>query len=138
MVKMLNNPELARHMYEQRKGYRNRRLKRAAQKLPQRFGRQSLLELRFKMLKRRWQSEAELLSSPTEIAMLDSYQQIIGMGPQVIPLIMRELSREVDLWFWALRAITGVDPVPEECLGDLDEMAKHWLSWFSSRKERGW
>jgi hypothetical protein len=57
-----------------------------------------------------------------------AYQQIIGLGPAGVPLLLRELEREPDHWFWALRAITGEDPVPEEARGRLREMAAAWLS----------
>jgi len=45
-----------------------------------------------------------------KLASHHAYQRIIGMGDQAIPLLLRELQREVDLWFWALEAITGEDP----------------------------
>ena len=58
-----------------------------------------------------------------------AYQQIIGMGPAVVPLLLRELEREVDHWFWALKAITGADPVPPASRGKVREMAEAWLRW---------
>jgi hypothetical protein len=33
------------------------------------------------------------------MAMLPPYQQIIGMGPPAVPLILEELRREPDQWF---------------------------------------
>ena len=39
------------------------------------------------------------------MAMLKPYQRIVGMGLSV-PLILEELRREPDQWFWALEAIT--------------------------------
>jgi hypothetical protein len=58
-----------------------------------------------------------------------AYQQIIGMGPAVLPLLLDELAREPDHWFWALWAITGSDPVPSESRGKVGEMAQAWLKW---------
>lgn len=46
------------------------------------------------------------------MAMLPSCQRIIGMGPVVVPLILEELRREPDHWFWALEMLTEDDPVP--------------------------
>ncbi len=40
------------------------------------------------------------------MAMLNPYQRIIGIGWPVVPLILDELQREPDQWFWALEAIT--------------------------------
>ena len=56
------------------------------------------------------------------------------MGPVAVPLLLRELATNLDSWFWALRAITEEDPVPEEARGDGDAMAGAWLNWA---KERG-
>lgn len=62
-----------------------------------------------------------------------AYQQIIGMGPDALPLILRDLADEPAPWFWALRAITGEDPVPEAERGDVDRMVEAWLSWGMRR-----
>jgi len=58
-----------------------------------------------------------------------AYQQIIGIGDAVVPLILQELKCAPDHWFWALNAITGVDPVPESGRGVMNEMVKAWLDW---------
>jgi hypothetical protein len=55
------------------------------------------------------------------------------MGPTVVPDILRELKREEDHWFWALRAITGENPVAPEYAGNLEEMAKAWIAWGQGR-----
>ena len=50
-------------------------------------------------------------------------------GPAVLPLLLRELQERPDHWFWALRAITGEDPVATEDRGKLDAMTAAWLRW---------
>ena len=84
---------------------------------------------RFQRLAAEWKAESAVLSSPTAAAMLPSYQQIIGMGERAVPLILEELRREPDLWFWALKSITAVDPVPPELAGNIDAMARCWVEW---------
>ena len=84
---------------------------------------------RFQALAAEWRREVAWTSSITDIAMHPAYQQIIGMGQAVVPLLLRELDQRPDHWFWALRAITGVDPVLPEHRGKLSEMAKAWLDW---------
>ncbi len=91
------------------------------------------LEEKFDRLSEEWKSEAEFLSSPDQMAMLPSYQRIIGMGPIAVPLILREMEREPHFWFWALRSITGEDPVPERSRGNVPEMVKAWLAWANRR-----
>ena len=58
-----------------------------------------------------------------------SYQKIIGMGEKVVPLILRELETRPNHWFWALKAITGADPIQSHQRGKISEMTKAWLSW---------
>lgn len=87
------------------------------------------LEDVFRELVRRWKEERGPSSSTTELAMCPSYQRLIGLGPVAVPLLLHELEREPDHWFWALKAITGADPVPAASRGKLREMTQCWLDW---------
>lgn len=87
------------------------------------------IELRFLNLKARWESETAHLSSTIEIVMNSNYQQIIGMGQPVIPLLLKDLAQEPKLWFWALHAITGQNPVDPDDAGRVRKMAEAWLAW---------
>jgi hypothetical protein len=53
-----------------------------------------LLERLFTELTARWRRETQFLSSSSAIATHPAYQRIIGLGPQVIPLILAEMQRE--------------------------------------------
>ena len=55
--------------------------------------------------------------------------QIIGMGPAVVGLILTELRREPDHWFWALEAIASENPVSPDAADKVEETAKTWLEW---------
>ncbi|MBI4849315.1 MAG: hypothetical protein HY808_12205 [Nitrospirae bacterium] len=79
------------------------------------------------MLKLEWESETAYLSSITEISKHPAYQQIIGMGHVAVPFILSEMKRKPDHWFWALRSITGEDPVLPEHRGRLRQMSEDWL-----------
>jgi hypothetical protein len=68
-----------------------------------------------------------------KLVMHPAYQKIIGMGPGVVPLLLRELENDLDVWFWALRAITEENPVPKEARGDGAAMARSWLDWARRR-----
>src|SRR5579871_2429751 len=83
------------------------------------------LKAKFEILAARWKTERLRFSSSTE-SLVDhpAYQQIIGLGPEVIPLILDELRREPDYWFWALATLANTNPVPLESRGDLDEMTR--------------
>jgi hypothetical protein len=84
---------------------------------------------RFLNLKQEWEADTAMLSSVTEIAMHPAYQQIIGMGPLAIPYILNEMKVRTGHWFWALKSITGEDPVPLGSRGKIAEMTKVWVSW---------
>ena len=87
------------------------------------------LRARFQELKDDWKARSRHLSNTAQMAMLWPYQQIIGMGRPVVPLILHELQREPDHWFWALQAITGESPVPKEKAGNLQQTAEVWIEW---------
>ena len=68
-------------------------------------------------------------SSIRDMVLHPSYQRIIGMGADALPFILGRLDEEPDHWFWALEAITGVNPVPEEEQGNIARMTERWLDW---------
>jgi len=84
---------------------------------------------RFQKLAGTWKSAVRFLSDTDEMCSHPAYQEIIGMGSVALPFIFSELEREPDNWFWALKAITGADPVPDEHRGNIALMAKDWLGW---------
>jgi hypothetical protein len=89
----------------------------------------------FQQLADAWRAGTRYLSSTTELAMHPAYQRIIGFGPQVIPLILAELAKQPEPWFWALVALTGENPVPAEDRGRVRAMTDAWMNWG---RENGW
>src|SRR5262249_22628797 len=85
------------------------------------------IEQRFEELARQWKKGTAYSSSAADIATHPAYQQIIGMGRDVLPYIFQELRRKPDHWFWALNAITGENPVPQTARGELNKMTDAWL-----------
>ena len=84
---------------------------------------------RFVTLSTRWDQETAALSSVSQMAMHPAYQEVIGMGRTAVPLILRELQNKPRHWFWALRAITGEDPILPEERGKVRAMAAAWVQW---------
>jgi hypothetical protein len=87
------------------------------------------LSERFHRLAVEWREQSRFLSNTAQMAMLRPYQRIIGMALPAVPLILEELRREPDHWFWALEAITGQDPVQPEARGKVRLMAEAWILW---------
>ena len=84
---------------------------------------------RFQRLAAQWKERSRYLSNTAQMSMLEPYQRIIGMGLPVVPLILAELQREPDHWFWALESITEQNPVPPEAAGKVRQMAEVWVRW---------
>lgn len=93
------------------------------------------LEALFTKLATEWREETRYLSSTSAIATHPAYQRIIGLGPQVIPLILSDLEREGGHWFWALSALTGENPVDSADQGRIKAMTAAWLKWGT---DNGW
>ena len=74
-----------------------------------------------------WKKETQHWSSVTKMTNHPSYRRIMGMGPDVLPLLFRELRECPDHWFVALNAITGDDPTPTS--GTFQQAVDAWLSW---------
>ncbi len=85
------------------------------------------VEATFNKLASAWERETLLVSSPTEAAMHDSYQQIIGLGLQCVPLLLERLRESRRNYFWALDAITHQNPADDaESVGGAIDA---WTAW---------
>ena len=89
----------------------------------------------FSALAEEWRRETAPWSSVTDIVLHPAYQRIIGMGRAALPFILAELARQPDHWFWALRAITGENPVTD---GDAGNLLRMRDAWVRLGQERGW
>ncbi len=87
------------------------------------------IEQIFARLSQQWKTETRGISSTTELVIHPAYQQIIGMGQDAIPLLLKELEGRSGRWFWALKSITREDPVPVEKRGDTRAAIAAWLDW---------
>jgi len=83
----------------------------------------------FARLLAKWREERSPTDPGLSMFLRPAYQEIIGLGMQAVPLILRELEHQLDHWFWALAAITRENPVPQQFRGDLRKMRDYWLSW---------
>jgi len=87
------------------------------------------IQERFQRLASAWKKQSHYMSNTAQMAMLKPYQGIIGMGWPVVPLILEEMRRAPDHWFWALEAITEENPVPQEAAGKVPLMTQAWIEW---------
>ena len=93
------------------------------------------LEAKFRRLAAVWSAETAYVSSTSDLIAHPAFQEIVGMGPAVIPLLLRELERGTGHWHRALRRITGAEPVRPADRGNIAKSAEAWLRWG---KEQGY
>jgi hypothetical protein len=93
------------------------------------------VEEQFQRLASRWRAETAYVSSTSDLVGHPAFREIVGMGPAVVPLLLRELEKRSGHWHRALRQITGADPVPPADHGNIDKAAEAWLRWG---KEQGY
>ena len=91
-------------------------------------------QAKFERLAAEWKHETAHLSSLSMIAEHRAYQEIIGMGKEAIPLILRDLKDSQAQWFWALRSIARESPVRPEDRGAVHAMTTAWLDWGKDRR----
>ena len=76
-----------------------------------------------------WYKETKYLSSPKKFENIH-YKNIISLGTDVVPSIIRKLKETPTHLFDALVEITGKDPVPESHWGNIEQMAQDWIKWW--------
>jgi hypothetical protein len=84
---------------------------------------------KFRQLAGIWRAETSYLSSSTALTNHPAYQEIIGLGPAVVSLLLRELEQRPGQWFNALHALTGADPMDPADRGKVRKIAEAWLRW---------
>src|SRR4051794_40218449 len=93
------------------------------------------VEEKFRRLSSVWRAETAYVSSSSEIIAHPAFQEIVNMGPAIIPILLREVRDGSGHWHRALRQITGTDPVPPGDRGNIERAAETWLRWG---KEHGY
>jgi hypothetical protein len=89
----------------------------------------------FQVLAKQWLRETALYASLSKKVLHPAYQRIIGLGPDAIPLILKELEVRPNHWFWALEALAQGD-VPK--LGDDFSLAAARSAWIQWGRDKGY
>jgi hypothetical protein len=87
------------------------------------------IEERFRRQAAAWHLAIAHHSSMTVRNNHPAYQEIVRMGPEVVPLLLRDLEENHTHWFTALRLITGANPIPESAAGNIPRMVEARLRW---------
>jgi hypothetical protein len=87
------------------------------------------IEAHFQRLANEWEAAVAHHSSTSVQNSHPAYLEIIGLGQQVVPLLLHDLQRSARPWFAALKAITRADPVRPEDRGNIAKVTEAWLRW---------
>ena len=87
------------------------------------------LETTFANLADEWEKNRPHGVDLHEMIKHPAYEKVINLGEDAVPLILRHIEKKPGHWFCALHAITGANPVPEDCRGNLQKMTAAWLQW---------
>jgi len=101
------------------------------------------IKVRFDELKNIWLEETKDYSKIRHIIAHPSYEDIIDIGPSVLPMIIADLKEGVRAdppiihnWFFALQKLTNENPVPVNEWGNLQQMAQRWIFWAEESLEK--
>lgn len=85
----------------------------------------------FTRLSTEWRRATRFSSMHATSWMHLAYQQIIGLGPSVVPLLVDDMQRGNEDWHWALAAITRANPASEA--QSAGEATEAWIKWWQGR-----
>jgi hypothetical protein len=89
----------------------------------------------FRRLADEWQRAVAHHSSSTIRINHPAYKAVIALGPEVVPMLLRDMKDHHSHWFFALGEITGAHPAPPSAAGNVPLLIDYWLRWA---KENGY
>lgn len=92
------------------------------------------LDRLFKRLAKKAFAEFGPSSDISRLFASSGYLEIIGLGQQIVPQLLRDMQRTRRPWFVALAAITRGDPAKTAEPGDIRGMTDAWLGWGKRKK----
>lgn len=83
----------------------------------------------FRVLADQWRNATRFQSSMKQSTNHPAYRAIVQLGNDIVPILLRELQRQPEPWFVALRELTGADPVTPDQRGNVRAIASAWVNW---------
>lgn len=91
---------------------------------------------RFERLAREWEDGTEFFSSTKAMTQHPDFAELVAMGEEIIPWVLRRYEHEKDPghWWLVLAEITGEAPeIPKDKQGKLAAVRQAWLEWGRRR-----
>lgn len=89
---------------------------------------------RFRRLYSQWLDDIAHMSSVREMMTGEGFEQMVAMGPDVLPLVLRELQAKPTFLFLVAQRITGHNPVTPDCVGDVQKIVACWVNWLQQER----
>lgn len=79
----------------------------------------------------KWERETRNVSPPKAISQHPLTDEIVKLGSDALPMILRRMESRPWFWFDVLRRLTKgkVNPVSPEMRGDVQQMTEAWIKW---------
>ena len=87
------------------------------------------VEQKLRRLEAQWKADTRFLSDANQIIDHPAFQEIVALGKDVLPFLLKDLEGQASLWVWALPEIAGENPVPASDAGNIRKMSDAWLKW---------
>lgn len=89
----------------------------------------SQVQKKFNLYSSVWKTETMFSSSIDDIVNNAAYRSIIELGKDAVPFIIDDLKVTNAHWFYALEALTSVNPIKPENRGNVPLMKEDWIEW---------
>ncbi len=93
----------------------------------------AVLALIFDVLATRWRRETGGMSVISARYKHPAWEQILSLGPEVVPEILRRIEHQPDHWHAALVKLTGENPIPVGEKITISQVCARWVSWGRER-----
>jgi hypothetical protein len=93
------------------------------------------LQEKFDRLDAAWVNEVGHYSSSAVLRNHWAYREMVSLGEEIVPVLLRDVEKGPSLWCWALHEITGEIPFPQESRGNIEKICAAWVRWG---KEQGY
>jgi hypothetical protein len=87
------------------------------------------IEAKFRRLASEWSESVRSVSSITAIINNPKYREIVSLGWDIVPYLLREVQERRGFWFPALAEITTIRPYDPRDAGNNKRMTEAWVKW---------
>lgn len=92
------------------------------------------VENEFNRLAREWSASVGNISSLTAMVGHPKYREVVKLGWDVVPFLLRDLQQNKRFWLPALAEITTIRPYDPRDVGNSKRMTDSWIKWGKKKQ----